>query len=682
MLLIVLAGAALLLASAGVAHAAPRAPVDAACAQKAPGSVAWCMPWVVRVETPPAGSASHWVTQCSKATSDEERTSCAAASVTLDSPPADGTASVLMDGPSGKDGLAALVRCGLFGEQMRNETDATRFGMWRDKHTQCSQQVEAWTAAAYDPSPQEKECGTLEVDCQITEGTKDAVAGGIRTGIQGLVDAIVQAEVYLLSRLAELVFAETSIASPDQAFYGVYNSVAGTLVMLIFVFFIIATIVNGLRLRGGPTPLATLGGLVKAVLGITFAGGLAYVIVTAWDQAAVAALEANADKPWDASKLVTALTNLNTGAETLLLAGLFGVLGIVGLILLFIIMLFRGVLTTGAALLGAMAMTGFVMDETKHWPRRWFWTVNALGSSKYWIVQLWIYGGRSTYESDDLSTVLQSMLLIWLMVLAPFILLKLTSMWDGYLSDVNVHGMLSALGGPLMNGANVIDGLREGAQSVAGGGGDDAAGVMNANASSMPTNPVGQMAGIGAGPGRDVAQAASRGEDGGAVGSPITDAPGSQGEQAGADGRQSPNAQEADGIRAANSSAQHTLSSGQLTAPGDSSGGSLPLTPQSAAGADPTGVTHGDTSSAASADQATTAISGDTSADSGGGHTDGQPSGAAAGGDPAGTAPNAHGGDTSAPSADEQASGSGGSGGGAAKAGGASAVADAPIVPL
>jgi hypothetical protein len=694
-----LAVLAFLLTFAGVARAAPQAPVvDAACAQKAPGSVAWCMPWAVRVETPPAGSTSHWVTQCSKATNDEERASCAAASVTVDSPPPDGAASVLMDGPSDKDGLAALVKCGLFGEQMKNEQDATRFGLWRDKHTQCSQQVATWTAAAYDPSPQEKECGKLEVGCQVTEGTKDAVAGGIRAGIQGLVDAIVQAEVYLLSKLAELVFTETSIASPDRAFYGVYNSIAGTLVMLIFIFFVIATIVNGLRLRAGPTPLATLGGLVKAVLGITFAGGLAYVIVAAWDQAAVAALEANADKPWDASKPVTALTNLTAGTGTLLLAGLFGLLGIVGLVLLFIIMLFRGVLTTGAALLGAMAMTGFVMDETKHWPRRWFWTVNALASSKYWIVQLWIYGGRSTYESDDLSTVLQSMLLIWLMVLAPFILLKLTSMWDGYLSDVNAHGMLSAFGGPLMIGANAIDGFRQGAQSAAGGGdsgggggggGDDAAGVMDANASSMPTNPagtVGQMTGIGAGPGRDVAQAAGQGQDGGGVGEPVTGAPGSQDGQAGGESQQNPNAQEADGVRAASSSAQHTLSSGQLTAPGDSngSGGSLPLTPQAAAGSDPTGVTTGGNAAAEGSDPA----SGDSPAGSAG-QPDAQQSGAAANGDPAGTAPHQHGDDTSTPSgsehSNEQASGSGESGGGAAKAGGArgaSAVADAPIVPL
>ncbi|MFC7532355.1 hypothetical protein [Actinoplanes sp. GCM10030250] len=667
-----MAALAFLLASAGVARAAPQAPVvGAACAQKAPGSVAWCMPWAVRVETPPAGSASHWVTQCSKATSDDERTSCAAASVTLDAPPADGTASVLMDGPSDKDGVTALVKCGLFGEQMKNEQDATRFGMWRDKHTRCSQQVATWTAAAYDPSPQEKECGRIEVGCQITEGTQDAVENGIRSGVQGLVDTIVQAEVYLLGRLAELVFDETSIASADTAFYAVYNSVAGTLVMLIFVFFIIATIINGLRMRGGPTPLATLGGLVKAVLGITFAGGLAYVIVAAWDQAAIAVLEANARKPWDASRPVTAMTNLTAGGSTLLLAGLFGLLGIIGLVLLFIIMLFRGLLTTGAALFGAMAMTGLVMEETRHWPRRWFWTVNALGSSKYWIVQLWIYGGRSAYESDDLTTVLQSMLLIWLMVLAPFIMLKLTSMWDGYLSDVNANGMLSALGGSLMIGSNLADGFRQGAQSVTGGG--DAAGLMDANASSMPTNPagpVGQMTGIGGGLGRDVAQAAGRGQDGGAVGEPVTNAPGDQG--AGADGTDSqhnPIAQEADGVGAAGSSAQHDLSSGELTAPGDAAGdgGALPVTPQAALGADPTGVTSGDTTSA---------------------------HGVGGNGDPAKAGPDADGSDASSPGSsgdahpsdrDQQASGSGESGSGAAQAGGArgaSVVAETPIVPL
>lgn len=703
-LLALLGIVAVLLACAGVGYAAPRAPaVDATCAQKAAGSVAWCMPWAVHVDTPPAGGSSHWVTQCSKATTDDDRQACDAASVTLDAPPPDGTPSVLMDGPSSKDGLTALVKCGLFGEQQTNEKNPTRFILWRDKHTRCAQQVGVWTAAAFEPNPQKEACGKVNYTCQIKEGTKDAVASGIRSGIQGLVDAIVQGEVFLLSKLAGLVFTETSIASPSTAFYSVYNSVAGVVVILIFLFFIVSTIINGLRFRGGRTPLATIGGLVKAILGVTFAGGIAYMIVYAWDQAAVAVLNANASKPMDASHMVTAMTNLSGSAATLLLAGLFGLLGIFGLVLLLFIMMFRGLLATGAALFGAVAMAGFAYDETQHWPRKWFWTTNALASSKVWIVEFWIYGGRATYGSDDLTTVLQSMLMIWLMVAAPFILLRTTSIWDGYLSDINAHGMLSALGGPLMIGSNIADGLRSGWQ---GGGeaADDAVAMMDANTATTPTNPagpIGQATGIGNGPGQDVAEAASRGQDGEDVGEPLPEASGTQGEDTGTedtDSEQGPNAQEADGIRAAHSSGEQAMSTGELTAPGDSSGdgGTLPLTPQAAAGTDPAGLAHGDDSPAGdTGDPATAAVLGEPQTDTGGGP--GSPdSGVAANGDPAAAAPDAKGAGmpasrsaagenaTDREHSDDHASVSGQSGSEAATGGaqGASAVADVPIVPL
>ena len=111
-------------------------------------------------------------------------------------------------------------------------------------------------------------------------------------------------------------------------------------------------------------------------------------------------------------------------------------------------------------LFGAMAMTGQVMPETRHWGRRWFWTINALGSSKFFIAELWIYGSRSAYESDSVMNALRAVLLIWLMVAAPWILLRLTSLWDGYLSDVNAHGLLSVAGNPLELGADFVDGAR------------------------------------------------------------------------------------------------------------------------------------------------------------------------------------------------------------------------------
>jgi hypothetical protein len=524
----------------------------------------------------------------------------------------------------------------------------------------------------------------------VREGAEEALSAGIRSGIQGLVDAVVQAEVFLLSKLAAMVFTGTSIASPDDAFYSTYNTLAGTLVLLIFVFFIVSTIINGLRTGSGPGPLATLGGLVRAVLGITLAGGIAYTIVLLWDQVTVAVIDANAAKPWDPSQPIKALTSLTGGAGTLILALLFGVFSIIGLILLFILMLFRGLLATGAAIFGAMAMTGQVMPETRHWGRRWFWTVNALGSSKFFIVQFWIYGGRSVYGSDDLMTVLQSLLLIWLMVAAPFILLRLTSMWDGYLSDVNAHGMLGAAGGPLEIGSSFADGLRQGTSGGGGPGGgeapDSATGLMEANSATMPTTPadgIGQAAGIDDGPGREASEAAATGEDGEQVGDP-TAAPDAadtaEGAGDGAGGEQGPNAQEADGVQAGADSAQHDLAAGEVTAPGDSTGdgATLPVTPQAAPDADPTGTgptpTDGPVPGAADGNDP------GVGAPAGGPETGTDQGETAAAAPHPGPAPSG-----TVASDDEPSPSSSQPSGGAATAGGsrgAAAVADAPIVPL
>ncbi|UQU67356.1 hypothetical protein COUCH_14280 [Couchioplanes caeruleus] len=649
-LLLLAACIAMLLGGAVRADAAPTpspAPtspvVDAACAAKAPGSVAWCMPWAVHVDKPTDQGRSHWVTQCSKATSDADKASCAAASITLSNSPRDGTASVLMDGPSTGAGPKGLINCAAQLPVGYNPNSHTQpdFDL---KYNLCQQQVSTLAAQMYDPDPKQPDCPVTDVSCNVQRNAEQALESGIRTGIQGLVDAAVQGVVFLLSKLASLVFKVTAISSPDAAFYSTYNSLAGVMVGLVFIFFIISTIINGLRTTAGPSPVASLGGLVRAVLGITFAGGLAYTIVAAWDQATNAVIDANARTPYDPSALVTSFSNLTGGAGTMFIALLLAVLATIGLLLLFVIMLFRGLLATGAALFGAVAMSGQAMHETRPWGRRWFWTVNALGSSKFFIAELWIYGSRAAYGSDDLMNALRGVLLIWLMVVAPWILLRLTTLWDGYLSDVNAHGILSSAGGPLQLGADFVDGFRGAADAGGGGGspGSDAAGVMDENAASVPTSPV-EAAGVGDGTSRQVGDAASTGADGGKVGESANGAGGEDQGQAGAD--ETPNGDEADGIESGAQSAQHDVASGQLTAPGDATGshGSLPVTPGGAQAADPTGGAtsdltgtpagtgtgggQGDSGSTGAAADASTSPIPDTA---------GAPSPAAAGGDPAG----------------------------------------------
>ncbi|GGQ83851.1 hypothetical protein GCM10010166_62570 [Couchioplanes caeruleus subsp. azureus] len=548
-------------------------PSGGACAAKNGGLTAWCMDWAVHTDTPPAGAASHWLTRCSTV-GVPLRAACEAASLTLTSPAPDNTASVLLDGPPDASGNAALVACGLFIDKVKAEP--AQAAAWTAKHDQCVQLTPQYVAALFVPAPastpDDDACDALDVACKVAAGVREALAAGVGAGIQGFVDLVVQGMVVMLSWLAKLVFTTTSIAAADDAFYTVYNSLAGVLILLVFIFFLISTIINGLRVNG-PGPLSSIGGLIRAILGISFAGGIAFIIVQAWDTATNALIEHNARTPYDPSRWVKGITALSGGAGTGFVALCIAFMSIIGLILLFIMMLFRGLLTTGAALFGAMAMTGQVMPETRHWGRRWFWTVNALASSKFFIAALWIYGSRSAYESD-LFTSLKALLLIWVMVLTPGILLRLTTMWDGYLSDVNARAVLSATGTAGDIGAGFGDGLTRGLSAGGGGPGDEAAGQMNAISADIATTP-GQMAGLEDGPVSEAAEAIETSDDGGQVGDVselgVTSEHTSGGVAEKGDNDR-PNADEAEAVQVGTNNARHDAATGELTVPGDATG--------------------------------------------------------------------------------------------------------------
>jgi hypothetical protein len=612
----------------GSEPAPPTAPPGPVCATKNKGETAWCMDWAVHVDKVPYQGVSHWVTQCSKASA-ADKAACEAVSLTIVTPVPDNTASVLRDGPPTKDGKADLIDCGLLytrSQDSHNQPDASQRSKWLAKWQTCLKLRGEIVTGLYAPVTA---CDTLDVACKVSEGAEKALSNGISAGVQGIVDLVVQGTVWLLSQLATFVFTSTSISDADSSFFFVYNSIAGVMILLVFVFFLISTIINGLR-TSGPGPLSSIGGLVRAILGITFAGGIAFVIVQAWDEATAALIRHNAATPWDPSLWIKGITALSGGVGTAFVALVISVFAIIGLILLFIMLLFRGLLTTGAALFGAMAMTGQVMPETRHWGRRWFWTVNALASSKFFIAALWIYGSRSAYSSD-LGTSLKALLLIWVMVLTPGIMLRLTTMWDGYLSDVNARGVLSAAG----NASDIGSGFAKGLSSGGGGGGpgDGAASLMNANTSGIATEPataLGEATGLEDGPGREAADAVNTGEDGGKVGDPSEAAdgaaqPDAADDRSGASDTGTPNEDEADASQTGVDTAKQDVGSGQLTTPGDPSGadGSLPFAPQGSDGSPGDG-------SAGSADGA--AGGKPTEGAAGGSPTDGDAGGAAAGG--------------------------------------------------
>ncbi|MFI6129435.1 hypothetical protein [Micromonospora sp. NPDC051141] len=621
--------------------------------------VAWCLPWV-RWK---AGAG--WVTDCGKAGGAVEQERCDAVSLTVQSPPPDGTASVLDELlPAGG---VAPVRCERFSDRAGEDTANAQW--WTAKQHRCEA---ARTSLLPFSSLKPAGCDVLDVGCKVGEQVK----GAARSGFEGLADIAVAGFGWMLSKLAEVVFEQSS-AVPDEPFYGVYNDISGVLIVVVLLFFLISTAISGLRLNG-PGPLSSLGGLVRAMFGIAFAGGIAYILMAAWDEATVALIARNQQRDWQPSMWVDALNALTADTGTVLLAFVVAVISVIGLTLVFVMLLFRSLLAAGAALFGAMAMTGQVMAETRSWGRKWFWTCNALASSKFFIAALWIYGTRSSYESDNVINVLRGMFIIVLMVLAPWILLRLTSMWDGYLADVDARGFLVSAAG-----AVGMDAAARRLTDPLSGGGDigapEAASLMQGNSDAIPTIPTGTPTGHpSAIP--EAVDALHGGGDGEQVGQPTSE-PG--GERNGGE-----NADEAEGIERDSRTARSDVASGQLTAPGDATGQpALPLTPP-AVGAKTTDADSSTTGQPGNAGPAP-AAGGDDVAGSPGPTPAGLPlppapapipetSGPSPSTEPAGSGPPAQDSPGGAGSGATRA-GAGGGGAGGTAAGGA---AELPIVPL
>ncbi|SCL73658.1 hypothetical protein GA0070608_5968 [Micromonospora peucetia] len=499
---------------------------------------------------------------CSAAASTIEQEHCDAVAVTVQSPPPDGTPSVL------DERLPTVgeqpVRCERL--DAKAAQDVPNASRWTAKAERCRALRSVLVASSSLKAS--SECGPLDVSCKVGAQVKEAA----RTGFEGLADIAVAGFAWALGKLAEVVFTQSSTVV-DEPFYGVYNDISGVLIVMVLIVFVISTAINGLRVSG-PGPLSSLGGLVRAMFGIAFAGGIAYLLMAAWDEATLALIARNQQREWQPSMWVDALNALTADTGTVLLAFVVAVVGVFGLVVVFVMLVFRSLLAAGAALFGAMAMTGQVMTETRAWGRKWFWTCNALAASKFFIAALWIYGTRTTYESDNVVNVLRGLFIIVLMVLAPWILLRLTSMWDGYLADVDARGFLTSAAG-----AVGLDAASRRLADPSDGGGDlDAASLMQGNADAIPTIPASPTGPAGALAGLPDEVEALRGRgDSDQFGQPASSTGGEQ--DAGGE-----NADEAAGVQRDFRTAQGDVTRGQLTMPGDATGeqGALPVTPQEA----------------------------------------------------------------------------------------------------
>jgi hypothetical protein len=372
---------------------------------------------------------------CAHATTAVDRDMCASTREDPTVPTSTATPSVL----GGTDGK---VHCEYF-DQAGTRDPASR-PSWQDQAAACrsfTSYLQSHVAHDRDTAP--KICAATDLNCQIQKEIHDAINNVIGDGVQGVVTLFVNAAVSTLGDLATMVFATSTLNLNDATFYGPYNMVAGAALLIVVALLIWSVIRQALSARR-PGPVTTLVGTGKAVLGVTYAGGIAWAVAAFWDQLTDGLIRVNQHARYDPGAWVKALTALAGPAGTAGIALLIALFAVFGLDLTLIIMLFRSMLFALAACYGCLAMAGQASAETHHWGRSWFFTTNALAATKFFIALTWIYGSRAAVGSDNLLVALSGLAIIWAMVCCPYILLRLSSMVDGYLADPDARGLLAA----------------------------------------------------------------------------------------------------------------------------------------------------------------------------------------------------------------------------------------------
>ena len=281
------------------------------------------------------------------------------------------------------------------------------------------------------------------------ETVQEAAGWLTKKGLEQLVDAAASSAATLYTEVAKWIFR---MAAPDlysTAYASVYNAVTGVLIALVFVVFLLAVATNVVSPRAEGTG-ATVGGLVRAVLGISLAAVIAAMMVRLADECTAAFLTHQQNQDWETSGWPKAMANLASAPALAVVALLVSALAIIGLLALTVIMFLRGIMIYAAGIIGAIAMLGQAHPATRSWARQWFFTVTALAWSKFVIAALWVLGGKLLLTSGssgegaqfaDLLPALSGLALIWLMVYAPFALTRMFGFLDVQASGIDGEGV-------------------------------------------------------------------------------------------------------------------------------------------------------------------------------------------------------------------------------------------------
>ena len=261
----------------------------------------------------------------------------------------------------------------------------------------------------------------------------EAVGWLAKKGMEQVVAFFTQGAVDLWGMVTGFLVEFESADLAGGGFVATYNLVSGLMLALAFLVWLAGLAVAWRRGRLA----GSVGGAVRAVIGIQAVGAVAWLMLQLANEATAALISAQ-QRQLGSADFTVSLIQVNPVVG--LLAAVLAVLGMLGTAL---ILLFQAPLVLGHALFGPTAAVGQAHPATEHWLGRWFIRLLSLCWCKFFMVALMILAQNLLASTSanaarslgqQLFSVLSGLLLMLLLPTTPWLLSAVMSFTVGHAS--------------------------------------------------------------------------------------------------------------------------------------------------------------------------------------------------------------------------------------------------------
>lgn len=289
----------------------------------------------------------------------------------------------------------------------------------------------------------------LPVLSAVCEVAGDAAGALVAAPFEWLALSMGQAAGWMVESVWEVIDATTIVNLSRPAYVEVYNTVFGVAVFLMLLLFTLQ-LLRGLVRREPRAFAQAITGLAKSVVGSFVAIALTTLLLEATDQlsrALVAAAGTTMEQL--GARIATLVTGLSTlvlatpGAGAIVTMGLAG-LAILGVLMVWGSMLVRTSLLLVTVALAPLALAGWSWQPTRAWAARWASFVVALVVSKFVVVLIFLVGTVAIAPTTDgepatVADPLAGIVLLFLAGFAP----AMTHRFIAF-AGIDVHQLVAA----------------------------------------------------------------------------------------------------------------------------------------------------------------------------------------------------------------------------------------------